>query len=210
MAPQHIDGAATWDIRADKKTTRHLGHTYLFLLILMVWPLQSLHENMQMAGLVQTEGLPCQYSASNDGSRCDSPNWGQAGTVLPSISYLRVSTSSYFQLKGVADPFMVCLSNDLLRSPVCYVNFLHPQHCLARNAIMSSPLQGEYSYYVVSLQQTAFKRITTFLVSADTDHVSQGMCSCLYKKSNDTLLICWYRNLFQDYFGDIHLNVEWL
>jgi len=72
----------------------------------------------------------------------------------------------------------------------------------------SSPLHGEHSYYVVSHQQTAVKRITTFLASADTDHVSQGICSYLYEKSNDILLIWWYRNLFQDYFGDIHLNVE--
>lgn len=56
--PNILGGAAGWDIRADKKMTCHLRHTYLFLLILMVWPLQSLHENMQMAGLVQTKGLP--------------------------------------------------------------------------------------------------------------------------------------------------------
>lgn len=44
------------------------------------------------------------------------------------IHYPHASTSSYFQLKGAAAPFMACLSNDLLRSPVCYVNFVHPQH----------------------------------------------------------------------------------
>lgn len=169
--PNILGGAAGWDIRADKKMTCHLRHTYLFLLILMVWPLQSLHENMQMAGLVQREGLPCQYSASNDSSGHDSPNWGQVCMIIPLIA------SATLFGKG------------------CHI---------------SSPLHGEYSYYVVSLQQTAFKRITTFLVSADPDHVSQGICSYLYEESNDTLLLCWYRNLFQDYLGDIHLNVEWL
>lgn len=134
MAPNTLDRAAGWDIRVDKKMTCHLKHTYLFLFTLVVWPLRSLHENMQMAGLVQTEGLPCQYSASKDGSRRHSPNWGQACTILPPIAYPHASTSSYFQLKGVADPFMVCLSNDLLRSPVCYVNFLHPQRWLAQKA----------------------------------------------------------------------------
>lgn len=135
MVPNILHGVAGWDIRADKKMTCHLGHTYLFLLILLVWSLQSLHENMQMVGLVQTGGLPCQYFSSNDGSRCDSPNWGQAYAILPPNPCSRISTSTCFQLKGVADPFMVWLFNDLLRSPVCYMNFLHPQHCLARNVI---------------------------------------------------------------------------
>lgn len=66
-----------------------------------------------------------------------------------------------------------------------------PTTLVGQECCLGSPLRGEPSYHVVSLQQTAVRRTTTFLVPAVRDHVSQGIFSDLYEKSDDTLLICW-------------------
>lgn len=136
--PNTLDRPTGSDSRVHKKITCHIRPSYLFNWILFIWPLQRLY-------ILKWEGANGQ-TGSGRGSALPAlclqwwlwtwqPEWGQMCTIFLTMPYPHVSTSSYFQPRGVTDPFMVCLSNDLLRSPVCCVNLLHPQCCLTRNAI---------------------------------------------------------------------------
>lgn len=134
---------------------------WLDWLRLSVCPTNILPPMMAVDMIAQTEGKHAQYFHTTFPTPC---------------LYLQLSLAqkSY-------DTFMVCLSNDMLRSPVCCVNLLDPQCCLAKNANQFSIAWRVFTLH--NLTPADILKKVTFLVLADKDHVPQGICSYLYRKA---------------------------